>query len=84
MYESTAPPLVLHVSECKFVPQSSGAAQQLQQQQQQRQQRQYQQQRPPAPQPAFGSGYCQSTEPLSNHERYYKLRDLNRWDPALC
>ena len=30
------------------------------------------------PAPGFGPSFQQSNEPLFNHERYYKLRDLNR------
>ena len=50
------------------------------QQPQQRQQRQQQQQQypPPAPQPV-GPRFSDQ-EPLLNHDRYYKLRDINRWD----
>jgi hypothetical protein len=61
---------------------------QLQQQQPQHQprqqqprhqhQQQQQQQRHSVSAPAAGPTYQQDNEPLFNHERYYKLRDLNR------
>ena len=42
------------------------------------QQQQHQHQRHAVSAPAAGPTYQQDNEPLFNHERYYKLRDLNR------
>lgn len=55
---------------------------QQQQQQHQQQLHKQQQQRPhiaPATPPPMGASFLQDNEPLQNHKRYYKLKDLNRW-----